>query len=54
VAEGDAVKAGQLLFQDKKRPQIGFSSSKSRKSHCSTKSICFRSRILTCGRRARI
>ena len=26
VAEGDAVKAGQLLFQDKKRPQIGFSS----------------------------
>ena len=26
VAEGDAVKAGQFLFIDKKRPQIGFSS----------------------------
>ena len=26
VAEGDAVKAGQFLFSDKKRPQIGFSS----------------------------
>ena len=26
VAEGDAVKSGQFLFQDKKRPQIGFSS----------------------------
>ena len=26
VAEGDAVKAGQLVFLDKKRPQIGFAS----------------------------
>ena len=26
VAEGDAVKAGQFLFSDKKRPQIGFAS----------------------------